>query len=165
MRHFRSSFQMSKISKKEVKNMSILDNFEILRNHVEYGSNSKTIFKHLVQIRDFDESKVKFFGSHKPLYAENADDSRKRDVWFICYPNYDQNKAIENCCEDYHVADCICKNGEYIIEVFIDNQSDAHDAERITFVKNKFGQYEFYGVYRLIVNGSSRIYKRISNTY
>lgn len=45
-----------------------------------------------------------------------------------------------------------------------DNIGKSNNANRITFVKTKNG-YEFLGVYKIIKNGTTRIYQRISNVY
>ena len=145
--------------------MSITNNNAKLICGLTYGTNSSTIYRELVNTMGFDPSKINCFGSRRPLYAVNADTTRNLDVWFICYTNYDYDNEIVNICESLNAVNCICRDGDYIIEVVDEKYGSAHNAQRITFIKNGQGQYEFLGVFVLIENGKSRIYKRVSKTY
>ncbi len=97
------------------------------------------------------------------MYAANADTNRTSGVWFIFYPNYDPQK-LDAVVDDYHVVNLIQNNGEKIIEIVDDSIGRSNSANRITFVKTKNG-YEFLGVYKIIQNGTTRIYKKISDIY
>lgn len=134
----------------------------ILRGCV-YGNNSRKIYERFCETLGWDKNKAGFFGFRTPLYAENADTDRVNDVWFIFYPNYDAEK-LDNIVNDYHVVNLIQNNGDRIVEVVDDNIGKSNNANRITFVKTKNG-YEFLGVYKIIKNGTTRIYQRISNVY
>ena len=128
-----------------------------------YGGNSRKIFEKFCQTLDWDFSKANQFGWQTPLYAKNADTYRKNDVWFIFYPNYDANK-LDTVVENYHVVNLIVDNGNKIIEVVDNAIGFCNNANRITFVKTNNG-YEFLGVYKIVQNGTTRIYERISNKY
>ena len=128
-----------------------------------YGGNSRTIYEAFCANLGWDSSKADCFGWQKPLYAKNADTDRTRDVWFIFYPNYDAQK-LDSVVEDYHVVNLIQNNGDDIIEIVDDNLGKSHNADRITFVKIN-NSYEFFGVYKIVENGTTRIYKRISDSY
>lgn len=99
----------------------------------------------------------------KPLYAKNADTTREKDVWFIFYPNYDKNQ-LDTVVNDFHVVNLIQDEGETIIEIVADEVGASNNADRITFVRTNIG-YEFFGVYRIVKNGTVRIYKRIYKKY
>lgn len=51
-----------------------------------------------------------------------------------------------------------------ILEAVDEKTGRSNNANRITFVKTKNG-YEFLGVYKLVENGTTRVYKRISDIY
>lgn len=98
-----------------------------------------------------------------PLYATNADTDRTNDVWFIFYPNYDAQK-LDAVVDDYHVVNLIQNNGDTIIEVVYDIIGKSNNANRITFVKTNNG-YEFFGVYKIVKNGATRLYQCICDNY
>ena len=81
----------------------------------------------------------------------------------IFYPNYDAQK-LDAVVDDYHVVNLIQNNGDNIIEVVDDNIGKSNNANRITFVKTNSG-YEFFGVYKIVKNGTTRLYQRISDNY
>lgn len=134
----------------------------IVLGHI-YGTNSRTIFEEFCKTLYWDKSKADCFGWQTPLYAENADTDRTRDVWFIFYPNYDAQK-LDSVVDNYHVVNLIQNNGENIIEIVDDYIDKSNNANRITFVRTNSG-YEFLGVYEIVKNGTTRIYKRISDRY
>lgn len=134
----------------------------IRRGHL-YGTNSRTIYQKFCETLNWDKNKINQFGWQTPLYATNADTDRVADVWFIFYPNYDPQK-LDAVVDDYHVVNLIQNDGDQIIEVVDDTLGKSNNADRITFVKTKNG-YEFFGVYKIIKNGTTRIYKRISDVY
>lgn len=98
------------------------------------------------------------FGRQTPLYAEDCDADRTRDVWFICYHDDIQKKG------GTYVHNYIDNNGENITEIVEPHIGKSHDADRITFVWTRDG-YKFLGVYKLTQNGTTRKYKRISEVY
>ncbi len=139
-----------------------IDFFHIVRGYV-YGNNSQQIYEKFCDTLGWDRTKVNKFGWHTPLYAENADTDRTNDVWFIFYPNYDAEK-INSVVDDYHVVNLIKNNGDNIIEVVENRLGKSNNANRITFVKTSSG-YKFFGVYKIIHNGTTRLYQRISDIY
>ncbi len=134
----------------------------IIRGRV-YGGNSRKIYEKFCDTLGWDKSKAKQFGWQTPLYAANADTDRVNDVWFIFYPNYDAQR-LDTVVDDYHVVNLIQNNGDNIIEVVDDNIGKSNNANRITFVKTSSG-YEFFGIYKIIQNGTTRLYQRIYNNY
>ncbi len=128
-----------------------------------YGGNSRNIYTKFCKTLGWDISKQNQFGWQTPLYATNADTDRTRDVWFIFYANYDINK-LDNVVENVHVVNFIKEDGEQIIEIVDEEIGVSNQADRITFIKTNIG-YVFFGVYRLIQNGTTRIYNRISRNY
>ena len=128
-----------------------------------YGGNSRKIYEKFCDTLGWDKNKTNQFGWQTPLYAANADTNRTNDIWFIFYPNYDAKK-LDAVVDDYHVVNLIRDNGDTIIEVVDDNIGKSNNANRITFVKTNSG-YEFFGVYKIVENGTTRRYQRISNNY
>ncbi len=143
-------------------NFYSVDFSKIVRG-VIYGTNTRTIYEEFCKTLGWDKSKSDQFGWRTPLYAKNANEDRTMDVWFIFYPNYDTSK-LTNVVGNAHVANVIQDNGDTIIEVVQDYLGKSNDANRITFVKTKNG-YEFLGVYKIVENGTLRVYKRISLKY
>lgn len=138
-----------------LKKSALVDFSHLTCGHV-YGTNSRIIYQKFCKTLGWDKSQISNFGFRRPLYAKNADTKRENDIWFICYPCYNIN--------DNHIANLILNDGDDIIEIVSDNLGLSNNANRITFVKTKTG-YAFLGVYKLIKNGTKRIYKRISNIY
>lgn len=128
-----------------------------------YGNNSRKIYEKFCDTLGWDINKANQFGWQTLLYAANADTDRTRDVWFIFYPNYDAQK-LDNVVDDRHIVNLIQNNGDTIIEMVADKLVKSNNADTITFVKTKHG-YEFFGVYKLIKNGATRVYQRISKDY
>ena len=136
--------------------------FDKLKNHRFYGSNSKTIYEEFCKTFGWDKNKSNQFGWQKPLYAENVD-GKNLDVWFICYPNFDK-KHIHNYCESVCAVNVIQKKGEQIIEVVDDKFGNGSSNNRITFLRTDDG-YIFLGVFSPIINGTTRVYQKISDCY
>lgn len=128
-----------------------------------YGTNSQSIYKEFCNTLGWDRNKINQFGYQTPLYATNADTNRTSDVWFIYYPNYDL-QHLDFVVKDSHAINLIQKNGNMILEAVDEKTGRSNNANRITFVKTKNG-YEFFGVYKLVENGTTRVYKRISDIY
>lgn len=128
-----------------------------------YGGNSRKIYEKFCETLGWDRNQSNQFGPKRPLYAANADTDRTSDVWFICYPNYDARR-LNNLVDDHHVVNLIQDNDDTIIEVVEERIGKSNDANRITFVKTING-YEFLGVYKIVKNGTTRIYQRISRQY
>lgn len=131
----------------------------IVRGRV-YGTNSRKIYENFCDTLKWDRDKANQFGRQgTPLYAENCDTDRKLAVWFISNPKYFNTDIM-----DKNHINIIKNNGEEIIEKVAPFIGISHDTGRITFVKTKYG-YEFFGVYKLVKNGTVRIYRRISEIY
>ncbi len=140
-----------------------IDYSKIVRGYA-YGTSTKKIYEQFCESLGWDKSKVNQFGWQTPLYAMNADTDRTRDVWFICYPNYDVKK-LENVAESGCAVNLIKDGGDTIVEVVDEKFGASNKADRITFAKNEKGKYIFLGVYTLVQNGTIRVHKRISDTY
>ena len=156
------------IEKKKVEEMrspvgAIKTNTPYLVRGRVYGTKAKEIYAELCYVRGWDRSKEGQFGMFKPLYSENCDTNRENDVWFICYPNYSKD-GLMNVVPDVHAINIIEDNGDKITEIVAQRIGMSHIANRITFVKTKDG-YAFLGVYKIVQNGTTRIYKRISDQY
>ena len=141
----------------------ITNDFSCARRGCVYGTKAKEIYAKFCDTLGWDRSKERQFGMFKPLYAEDCDTNRENDVWFICYPNYSKNGLL-NVVPDEHAINIIEDNGDKITEIVAQRIGMSHVANRITFVKTKDG-YAFLGVYEIVQNGTTRIYKRISNKY
>lgn len=127
-----------------------------------YGGNSRKIYEKFCDTLAWDKNKANRFGWQTPLYAANVDRKKQCGVWFIFYPNYDSEK-LDAVVEDYHVVNLIQNNGDTIIEVVDSGATDSSEY-RIVFVKTNSG-YEFFGVYKTVESGNTRVYKRIFDNY
>ena len=146
------------------KNQKIEADFRKIKLGAVYGTSTRKIYEMFCKTLNWDLSQADAcFGWQKPLYAKNADTTREKDVWFIFYPNYDKNQ-LDTVVNDFHVVNLIQDEGETIIEIVADEVSASNNADRITFVRTNIG-YEFFGVYRIVKNGTVRIYKRIYKKY
>ena len=137
--------------------------FSQIKRGFVYGNNSRKIYEQFCKTLGFDISKANQFGWQTPLYATNADTNKTNDVWFIFYPNYDAKK-LDTIVNDYHVVNLIQNNGDTIIEIVDDTIGASNNSNRITFVKTNNG-YEFFGVYKIVKNGTTRIYQRMYDNY
>ena len=114
----------------------------------------------------FDRTQVGCFGFQTKLYAENADTDSKCDVWFICYPNYDEYKFNNNV-KAKNYTNVIKDAGDTIIESFENYYvQKSSRSDTLVFVKTDVEKkYVFFGVYKVVENGLKRVYKRISFKY
>ena len=154
--------ECSGIKKTEKNNSLFASDYSQIRKGIVYGSNSRDIYEKFCNTLGWDYSQINKFGRQKPLYATNADTDRKRSVWFIFYANY--SDKIETAVDDLHAVNMIHDNGNAIIEIVSDKLGSTKDKERVVFARVKDG-YEFLGVYKVIQNGTTRIYERISDVY
>ncbi|MCL2752011.1 MAG: hypothetical protein FWE62_04555 [Firmicutes bacterium] len=145
-----------------IKKKTETDFTKILQGRV-YGGNSRKIYEKFCETLAWDKWKVDQFGWQTPLYAKNADTDRKRDIWFIFHANYDPDN-LDSVVGDAHVINLITDNGDRIIEVVDERFGKTNPADRITFVKTNNG-YEFFGIYTVVKNGTTRVYKRIADNY
>lgn len=159
--------ELCKECRPQIKNASHANTVETDFSHIVrgrvYGENSRKIYEKFCDTLGWDKNKANQFGWRTPLYAANADTDRVNDIWFIFYPNYDARK-LDAVVDDYHVVNLIQNNGNTIIEVVDDNIGKSNNANRITFVKTNSG-YEFFGVYKIVKNGTTRLYQRIYDNY
>lgn len=137
-----------------------------LSSGTAYGSNSKTVYSEFCDFLGFDRTQVGCFGFQTKLYAENADTDRKCDVWFICYPNYDEYKFNNNV-KAKNYTNVIKDAGDTIIESFENYYvQKSSRSDTLVFVKTDVEKkYVFFGVYKVVENGLKRVYKRISFKY
>lgn len=140
-----------------------------LKKGFSYGTNALEIYDALCQNFNWDTSKRNYFAKMKSL-GEKACTPEGYTVWFMAYSSYTMTKKkksngivnnliigsndIEEICD----LDAKRKPTDYIGEI------------RIVFVKNNFGQYEFWGVLRTTEVECEippyRVYgKYISDTY
>jgi hypothetical protein len=153
----------SPVIKIKSNNKAIEKDFSRISRGCVYGGNSRKIYEKFCETLKWDKHKADQFGWQTPLYAMNADTDKTRDVWFIFHANYDVNN-LDSVVEDYHVVNLITDNGDRIIEIVDERFGKTNSADRITFVKTSNG-YEFFGVYTIIENGTTRVYKRIYDCY
>ena len=137
---------------------SITTDFSHIVRGCIYGNNSRKIYERFCDSLGWDRNK-EVFTYMRLSYAENAD--RVNDVWFIFYPNYDAGQ-LNNFVNGLYVDNFIQNNGDRIFDV--GDIGKSNNANRITFVKTKNG-YEFFGVYKIIESGTTRVYQRISDVY
>jgi len=126
-----------------------------------YGTNSRKIYEKFCDTLGWDKSKAGCFGPQTPLYAEKCDTKRENDVWFICYPNYDRNNINVSVAGKTNIIE---NNGNSITEIVDPKFGKSNNAKRITFVKTDDG-YEFLGVFKLVKNGTTRVYEKDSDVY
>ena len=146
--------------KSKLVKQSIEYNYSCIMRGRVYGTNSGIIYESFCDTLKWDRDKVNQFGRQgAPLYAENCDADRKLAVWFISNPKFYTTEIFEK----NHI-NFIKNNGDEIVEKVAPFIGSSRDTGRITFVKINRG-YEFFGVYKLVQNGTTRIYKRISDIY
>ena len=128
-----------------------------------YGTNSGTIYKKCcsADTLNWDIGKSRYFGRQgAPLHAEKCD-KRGNSVWFLSYCIWEK-RGIKSSHNFEHTNEVV-GNGEEIIEKASEH-GFATDKVRITFVKTRYG-YEFLGVYELVTNGLTRLFKRLNSVY
>jgi hypothetical protein len=118
----------------------------------------------------------RFAGKDTPLYAPNADSSRKLGVWFVSYSNLSEQNPDK---EPNWINTFEGKNNELLhltymggmlkkkMKIRMDGFSGEdinHDdrGDRIVFAKEMNGEYKFYGIYSILKepNLYLRTYKR-----
>lgn len=167
---------------KELRDNSNHD-FKSIFSGINYGTNSSVIYSKFCKTLQWDESQSGKFGMQgQPLYAENADTDRTRDVWFISYLNYyngDVDNILKNAkfeeidaTKSFSAINFIDIHKKNIVEIITkDKWLNDPKNERITFAKSKESfSYEFLGVFEIesIMNGegiSRRVYRLKSEVY
>ena len=166
---------------KELRQKSLSD-FSCIFSGMLYGTNSKVIYENFCKTLNWDKLQAGKFGMQgQPLFAENADSDRTRDVWFLSHLNTyhcsveDILKNINvdelDTAEGFGAIDFINPSREIIVEyITVDKWKGVpKNKERVTFAKtDDLNAYEFLGVYELIdcnKTTTRRVYKRKSEVY
>ena len=166
---------------KELREKSVKD-FTCIFSGLTYGTNSKKIYEAFCKTLNWDKSQSGNFGLQgQPLFAENADTDKCRDVWFLSHLNSfdcEINEILKNVNIEYldvseaaSAINFISQNKEIIVEyITADKWKNApKNKERVTFAKvDDFAAYEFLGVYEMIdcnKDATRRIYKRKAEVY
>lgn len=140
-----------------------------------YGTKAKDIYVQCCILFGWDKSKSGEFGIMQPLYGHKVADNGTKDVWFICHSNWYGDILIIDDEGVKHHRNYIHANSdgkvlsidEYQQNAPFDNVSYPL-RDRITFAKNKQGEYVFVGVYRSKEPTSrrcDRTFYRISDNY
>lgn len=125
----------------------------------QYGKVAKQVFLELGALNGWDLSQAYQFEYKRPLYARNADAERKRDIWFICHSNLNnENNYISFTHKNTIKQDCI-------EEFYLYSNKDQYPLnERIVFAKDSSLNYIFLGIYAPTDPNSKsqyRTYKKI----
>ena len=122
-----------------------------LTRGVVYGTKANDVYTLCCEWFGWNRGLTKEFGMMKPLFAHRGADNGSLDVWMICHSNWYADILIDD------VKSGTRKHRNYIhadlsrIDEFQQNApfDDIYPLQnRITFAKNKKGQYVFLGVYR-----------------
>lgn len=136
-----------------------------------YGTKAKTVYLECCEEFGWDKYLANEFGMMKPLFGHKAADGGRREVWFICHSNWYGDLLIyDTASGDVKHRNLISKDWSRIEEF---QQEAPHTneyplQERITFAKNKLGQYVFLGVYRAKEPNSKspdRVFELVSKLY
>ena len=128
-----------------------------LEHGTSYGETAYKIYQALCKNSSFNwklENKGKF-SQQQHLYAENCT-QEGYVVWFLAYSTYAGTKS-----ESRGITNNIESGTNNVLEEW-DNDRDDAPTERlgdvnITFIKNKHGQYEFWGVMKVVkVNNTAK---------
>lgn len=166
---------------KELREKSAKD-FNCIFSGLSYGTNSKKIYESFCKTLNWDKSQSGNFGMQgQPLFAENADTDKLRDVWFLSHLNsYDceideilkKGEILDlDVADGFGAINFISQNREIIVEYITADKwkSVPKNKERVTFAKiDDFAAYEFLGVYEMTdcnKNATRRIYKRKAEVY
>lgn len=130
----------------------------VLKRGRVYGTRAQAIYDNCCLRLGWAAYERGNFGPQRKLYAIRADRERKRSVWFVAHSNFTDTMEEGEKWKNYIY-------GDYILETYAKgetpSQTDKYD--RITFAKNRKGEYEFLGVYTVEEQTfSQRKYKLIS---
>lgn len=129
-------------------------------------TNSKKIYFELCDVFGWNNALADNFGRQgAPLCAHDVDYSGKYDVWFISHSSCTEEE-LKSVPTKQNAANVILAGGDTIIEKINPQKwaEFANEVYRITFKKIK-NYYIFSGVYEIVENGATRVWKRISLTY
>lgn len=153
-------------------NVPVETDFTKIISGKSYGTNTRTIYERFCQTLKWDISKANKFGMNKTLFAFKADTDKQNSVWFLSHSNRTQTKAESKrtgVMENGAAFRNIISDDNNIIKENISKEEDKNGFDginRITFAKNKYGQYEFLGIYKMIrYENFTREYERISYVY
>lgn len=131
-----------------------------------YGTTAKDIYKAGVDNFDWDGSKTGKFGQQKLLYDLDCT-GEGYSVWFLPYSNLtaikNKNANWENyISSDFKLIKESWNNINSNVDFFYDN------TKRITFIKQKNGQYVYIGIFqaqKIDPSTKCKYYKRIGEDY
>lgn len=128
-----------------------------------YGTKAKDIYLQCCQRFGWDARLANEFGMMQPLYGHRAADNGTKDVWFICHSNCKGDILVTDGNGVQHHRNYVHTDSSGRVLTIEEYQQDApFDSlayplrDRITFVKNKRGQYIFVGTYRAKEPNSKR---------
>ncbi len=141
----------------------------------EYGTNAKKIYLNCCCDFGWDIAQSSRFAQQQPLYGFCADSSRTKDVWFVCHSNLYSDKFVAGSDGEMHHRNFVYTDemGRMVqIDEYQPNEPYPEIVfplrDRITFVKNKKGQYVFAGTFRCAQPMSrccERSFYKIANDY
>lgn len=116
-----------------------------LKKGISYGVNAQKIYQALCDNKHFNwnQKNASKFAKQQSLYSKNCTNNGY-SVWFVAYSSYNLSKN-----ENRGVANNIEENNDIYEEWDIGAggpPAEDSDEIKIVFVKNKKGQYEFWGV-------------------
>lgn len=136
-------------------------------SHIEcgkiYGTKAYDSYVKFCHTLNWDWTRRTRFSMFQPLHAECVDTTRERSVWYISNPVFDEVTDPIHKPNFHKIVNRVLYGGNIIRE---ESETLPPDPgyDRIIFVR-KDGAYVFYGVHKLVKNGSSREYKRFSKVY
>lgn len=121
----------------------------------EYGRSAKEIYWKCCLYLGWDRSQLSRFAPQQPLYGYRADVSGTKDVWFICHSNLYGEKLVLGPDGKMHKRNNAFYDGYGKIVQIDEYQPNEPCPElayplrdRITFIKNRQGEYVFVGTFR-----------------
>ena len=140
-----------------------------------YGTKAKDIYIQCCNLFGWDKIKSSEFGMMKPLYGHKVTDKGTKYVWFICKCNWYNDLLIEDENGIKHHRNFIHTSSDgKVLSIDEYQQNAPYDGiayplrDRITFAKNKQGQYVFLGIFRSnepLSRRCDRTFYRISDNY
>ena len=129
-----------------------------------YGSKAQDVYKQGQEFFGWDDSKQGYFGAQQMLYAKNCT-KEGFAVWFLTYSNLNNytNKAanwIDFISSDFETVKEVWKN--------LDDRFFNDNEKRVTFAKQKNGQYLYLGIFQATEwdqENRCKTFKRIDLNY
>lgn len=123
-----------------------------------YGRKAKEVYIQCCNWFGWDKSKANEFGIMRPLYGLRADNTKTKDIWFICSNNLYNPRyvdALVNGHREKRLRNNIIATNDGKTLAIEECQPDEPYPDkvyplrdRIVFAKDKKGDYVFLGVYR-----------------